>query len=323
MSSTIQGSDAVMWVGNVRALAFPEHVRAAQLAGFGGLSITPLGWHQLLAEGVSTADIRAMCADHGITRIHLDPLARWTTQWKPENLDGFPLAFFAFAQDDFLRIAESLGAASLTAIATFPSGAVSVDRMTEDFAALCDRAAGLGIHCSLEFIPLDWGVPDLETAWTIVRDGGRANSGLVIDSWCYERSESSIELLGSIPGDNIDFVQLADGLARAPADRNWFEDNLQHRLPPGTGAFATTELLETLAGTGGLNSVGPEIFAWQFDTMSTEDIADICRSSLIDAANAASVAHDLGEATPGWRERFAAARPGAVQDHAAPARSHI
>jgi sugar phosphate isomerase/epimerase len=323
MSTTIQAADSVMWVANLRALPFEQHARTAQLAGFGGLSVTPLGWHQLVAEGVSSSDIRAICADAGLSRIHLDPVANWTTVWRPENLDGFPPSFFAFPSEDFLRIAEAIGARSFTAIAAFPQGAVSVDRMTEDFARLCDRAADIGAHASLEFIPLDWGVPDLETAWTIVRDAGKENSGLVIDTWCFERSGSSLELLESIPGGFIDFVQLADGLVRAPAHRTWIEDNLQHRLPPGTGAFGLTELLAALARSGGLASVAPELFAWQLDTMTPEEIADLCRSSLAAIADTAGVGHDLGTPTDGWQARFAAASAPAPLDEAAPARSHI
>jgi sugar phosphate isomerase/epimerase len=323
MSETIAARDSVMWVANLRALPFEDHVRTAALAGFGGLSVTPLGWHQLVAEGVSSGDVRAMCADNGIDRIHLDPLANWTTQWRPENLDGFPLSFFAFPTDDFLRIAESIGARSLTVIAAFPQGAVRVDRMTEDFAAVCDRAADLGIHVSLEFIPLDWAIPDLETAWTIVRDAGRANSGLVIDTWCFARGGSSLELLGEIPGDRIDFVQLADGLVRSPANRTWIEDNLQHRLPPGTGVFPIAEILQTLARTGGLNSVAPELFAWQLDALPPEQIADICRSSLAAIADTAGVGHDLGAPTPGWQQQFAAAAPAAPPAAEAPPRAHI
>ncbi|WP_375386058.1 sugar phosphate isomerase/epimerase family protein [uncultured Microbacterium sp.] len=323
MSATIEAANSIMWVANLRGLPFAEHARTAALAGFGGLSITPLGWHQLVAEGISSSDIRALCADEGISRIHLDPVANWTTAWRPENLDGFPLAFFAFPSEDFLRIAESVGAASLTAIAAFPSGAVSVGQMTEDFARLCDRAADLGMHCSLEFIPLDWGVPDLETAWTIVRDAGRANSGLVIDTWCFERSGSSLELLESIPGDRIDFVQLADGVVRVPANRTWVEDNLQHRLPPGMGVFPLSDLLGTLARTGGLSSVGPELFSWQFDTMSPEDIASVCRASLAAAADAAGIVHDLGAPGSGWEELFASPPAASDARKDVPARSHI
>lgn len=324
--TTIAASRSVMWVGNVRALPFAEQARAASLAGFGGISITPLGWTQLLSEGISSSDIRAICADHGITTVHLDPFCRWTSRWKPENLDlgVFPLSFFAFDEDDFLRIAEAVGATSSTAIAPFPAHAVGVEQMTEDFARYAGRAAGLGMRSSLEFIPLDWGVPDLATAWTVVREGGRDDTGIVIDAWCFERSGSTLEQLAGIPGERIDFVQLADGLAEIPSGRSRVEDNLNQRLPLGLGEFALTDLLSTLAKTGGLSSVAPELFAWQLDTMTAEEIAELTRSSLIELADRAGVGHDLGEAAPGWDDRFSRATPPVAAD-AAPAaqRSHI
>jgi sugar phosphate isomerase/epimerase len=319
--STIERSRSVMWVGNVRSLPFADQVKTADLAGFGGISITPLGWAQALTEGISSRDIRSICADHGIDRIHLDPLARWTGSWRPQNLDPavFPLSFFAFEVDDFLRIGEAVGAASFTAIAAFPSNAVPHERMVEDFAALCDRAAGAGLHCSLEFIPLDWGVPDLETAWSVVREAGRPASGLVVDTWCFQRSGSNLELLRSIPGERIDFVQLADGLSRVPKNRSWVDDNLDNRLPPGLGEFPLTDILRTLAGTGGLGSVGPELFAWQLDRFSPEQIAEICRSSLAEVADRAGVAHDLGAPSGDWTATFA----DAVKTPITAPRSHI
>ncbi|WP_291053046.1 sugar phosphate isomerase/epimerase [Herbiconiux sp.] len=320
----IERSQSVMWAGTVRTLRLADQVRAAALAGFGGISITPLGWSQALSEGISSGDMRALCADNGIERIHLDPFTRWSALWQPANLDPavFPLSFFAFDADDFLRIAEALGAASMTAIATFPHGAIAQEQMTEDFARLCDRAADHGLHCSLEFIPLDWGVPDLETAWSIVRDADRANSGIVLDTWCFQRSGSSLELLESIPGDRIDFVQLADGLARVPKNRSWVEDNLDNRLPPGLGAFPLDAILSTLARTGGLGSVSPELFAWQLDQMTPEQIADLSRSSLAATADGAGIAHDLGPATPGWHTDFERAERGTSAVTAAP-RSHL
>jgi 4-hydroxyphenylpyruvate dioxygenase len=326
--TTIERSKGVMWVGNVRALSFREQVRAASLAGFGGISVTPLGWVQALSEGISSSDIRALCADLGIERIHLDPFARWTALWRPTNLDPqkFPMSFFAFETDDFLRIGEAIGASSMTAIATFPAGGVPRDRMTEDFALLCDRAGDAGLGCSLEFIPLDWGVPDLETAWSIVRDGGRPNSGLVVDTWCFHRSGSSLELLRSIPGERIDFVQLADGCADVPKNRSWVDDNLDNRLPPGLGEFPLTEIVKTLAETGGLGSVGPEMFAWQLDAMTAEQIADVCRSSLADVAERAGVPHDLDAPSENWKEAFESAHLSAASASASGSmapRSHI
>jgi sugar phosphate isomerase/epimerase len=59
------------------------------------------------------------------------------------------------------RIAEALEVDRISAIVTGPPGRSHLDDLIADFAALCDRAAPLGIHCDLEFIPV-WALPDCD-----------------------------------------------------------------------------------------------------------------------------------------------------------------
>lgn len=277
--------ETIMWEGTVRSLSLREQIQATKTAGFDKLSMTPLRYVQSLAEGFSTEDMLHLAADSGLTLSHLDPLCRWCRQWKPENIIGgtMPLAFFSFSVDDFLRIASILKAESMTAMTVAPSGSMSVEEMTEDFAALCDRAADYGLRCDLEFIPLDWAIPDLATAWTIVRDAGRKNSGLTFDFWHFVRSGSPFELLRTIPGEKISCVQLADGRMRVPAHRSKFQDCLEDRVPPGAGEFPISAILQTLKDIDGLHRVGPEIFSSEFDAMSADDIAVRCRETLAQA----------------------------------------
>ena len=272
----------IMWNGTVRALPFAEQVAATAAAGFDQLSVTPLDWAQWVASGLGSDELRAIAADHGVQLSHLDPLTRWTTPWEPTNLDGgkYPLPFFAFETDDFLRIAEAIGATSLSAIATAPFGSTSIERLTEDYARLCDRAARAGLLCELEFIPLDWSIPDLATAWQIVRDAGRPNSGIVLDLWHFVRSGSTLEQLRALPVSSITSVQLADATAEIPAGRDPADDCLLHRVPVGDGDFPIGEILDVLADRGALRRVGPEYFSSQLDTMSAEEIGALCRRSV-------------------------------------------
>ncbi|ACM28811.1 MULTISPECIES: sugar phosphate isomerase/epimerase family protein [Rhizobium] len=283
--------ETIMWEGTVRSLSLREQIRATKTAGFDKLSTTPLKYIQSLLEGFSSEDMLQLAADSGIGISHLDPLCRWCRQWKPENIigGGMPLAFFSFSVDDFLRIASTLKVESLTAMTVAPHGSMSVDEMTGDFAALCDRAADYGIRCDLEFIPLDWAIPDLATAWTIVRNADRKNSGLTFDFWHFVRSGLPFELLRTIPGDKISCVQLADGLAHVPAHRSKFQDCLEDRVPPGAGEFPISAILQTLKDIGGLRRVGPEVFSCEFDAMSADDIAVRCRETLVQALDSVGI----------------------------------
>ncbi|SDH25867.1 Sugar phosphate isomerase/epimerase [Paraburkholderia steynii] len=274
--------ETTMWTANVRRLSFAQQIEATVEAGFDTLTVTPLQYTQALAAGMSSADLLAMASDSGIRLTQLDPLARWSERWHPQNIDPavFSIGYFAFAVEDFLRIARALRLESITAISIAPPEVTSVEQLTEDFAKLCDRAADDGIRCDLEFIPLDWSIPDLDIAWKIVRDADKLNSGIAFDVWHFCRSGSSLETLRTIPGDKISYVQLCDGSERVPAHRSLFQDCLEDRKLPGEGDFPVRDILGVLKDINGLNRVGPEIFSRTFDEMSAKDIGRACGQSL-------------------------------------------
>jgi sugar phosphate isomerase/epimerase len=272
----------VMWSGTVRALPLAEQLRAASIAGCGALSVTPFSYVKWLASSLTTRDMVTMAADAGIRITHLDPLIRWVTRWKPnQNEATFPYDALSFDQDDFFRFAQSLGVASFTAWIA-PVGVLSFDELVDDFGKLCLRAAELGLRCDLEFIPM-CGIPDLETAWNIVRAVNATNSGIVFDFWHYSRGKPDDQLLRTIPGDRITAVQLCDGTAQLAPGISLIYDGQQLRRPPGEGGFRIKEIVGILRDIGALNDVGPEIFSERFDALTAEDIGLVCRTSL-DAA---------------------------------------
>ena len=315
--------DQIMWVGNVRTLTFPDQLRAARLAGCTQISMTPLQCAELRADGISLIEIRQRAVDSGITAIHLDPLTRWSRSWRPQNMTDAD-AFLGFTTEEFLDIAVELKATSLSAIHTGPAASVSVNQLTEEFATLCQQAAREGIRCDLEFIPLDWGVPNLATAATILHGCDNSTAGLVFDFWHFMRGEPDWQLLESFPGERISYVQFADATRTVPAGRSAVDDCLNHRLPLGLGEFDISRLLRTLIAIGGLRRGGPEIFSLVLDAMPADDIAAICRGSLIDALNRAGVEHGLGKSDEHWKDRLTTTRHEGTQTEPQPARrSHI
>src|SRR5206468_7881525 len=109
---------------------------------------------------------------------------------------------------DMFAIAGALGARSLNAVDVF-GGEWGVDDAAAAFAALCDRAREHGLVVHLEFLP--WSrVPNLTTAWEIVRRADRANGGVAIDAWHWFRTDPASDLatLRTIPGEKVLGVQL-------------------------------------------------------------------------------------------------------------------
>jgi sugar phosphate isomerase/epimerase len=288
-----QKREYIMWSGNVRQLPMKERIRATARAGCDILTLSPWDWMDVLRSGMSTKDMHAFAADHGVRIDHLDPLAKWAPKWMPDNIvEQAYLTFLLWDVDDFLRIGEAIGITSMTAIASYPAGTVvPTDQLIESFARICDRCAPLGIRVDLEFIPM-WGLRDIKTAWDVVKGADRPNSGLIFDFYHYLRGFPDDKLVETIPAEKISAVQVADAAATINPNISLFQDAIFRRVPPGEGAFPITPLLQLLERKGALRRIGPETFSQTFDTMSADEIVDITVRSFKGALDRAGIDHD-------------------------------
>ena len=215
-------------------------------------------------EGLSDRDIRLLLADHGLSVAELDPAWWWLPGASeihiPPEHDGERI--FGFGERELFAVADAVGARSLNAVDVF-GGTWSLDEAAAAFAGLCDRAAEHGLLVHLEFLP--WSrIPDLATAWQVVRAADRPNGGLMLDAWHYFRSDPDGALLRSIPGASILGVQLCDAPAVAEAEP--LHATLHERLLPGDGELALPTLLADLRATGTTAPLGVEVFS---DVLST------------------------------------------------------
>ncbi|WP_287237821.1 sugar phosphate isomerase/epimerase [Mesorhizobium sp.] len=280
-------NSTMMPFSNVAHLPFEEKLRATRLAGFGELSLMPLEVERLLEGGMSFAEMRSRAADQGVSITRLDPLNTWPRIWRPDNMDEAYIRSVDTTPDAFFRLIDGLGCTHMSLNATFPLNAMSIDEITQHYAAICRRAATYGVTCDLEFIPL-WGVPALEMAWQIVSAADQPNSGLVFDVWHFVRSRSKLDTLRQIPSGMIHCLQLNDGPLDLPAGIS-IKDDCYNRLFPGDGDFPNVEIIRILAEGGGLNQVGPEVFSPMLATMSTEEVGAKSAASIADAFDAAGV----------------------------------
>ena len=100
---------------------------------------------------------------------------------------------------------------------------------------------------------------DAKTAWAIVEQSGRPHSGIMIDSWHFQRTGTTLEDLRALPGNRILGIQLSDALAE-PMD-DVIEETLHHRLLPGDGVIALRPLVEHLRKVGSPAPRTAEIFS--------------------------------------------------------------
>jgi sugar phosphate isomerase/epimerase len=124
------------------------------------------------------------------------------------------------------------------------------------FAALCERAGE--VRVALEFMPFG-GLPDLASAWDVVRRAGRPNAGLLVDAWHWSRSGAVAADLETVPAESVMAIQLSDVAERPLADAR--RETLHHRLAPGEGHGDPAGMVRALRGRGVRAMVSVEVMS--------------------------------------------------------------
>jgi sugar phosphate isomerase/epimerase len=246
-------------------VGFADRVRAAAAAGFDGIGLRAENYR---AAGMDDAAMLAVAAQHGVRILEVEYLTGWgTADDRDEAQQEKEQTVFAMARAFGVR---HLNAGLLEKL---PVGVTA-----EAFAALCERA-GPDLTVALEFMPYS-GVPDLATAWEIVR--GVRNAALIVDAWHWARAGQRPADLDGVPAERIVSVQLCD--VRAEPMEAPRAESLGHRLPPGQGHGNTVGMLRALRAHG----VAPAVVA--VEVISDELVArgvDVAARVAADAARAA------------------------------------
>jgi sugar phosphate isomerase/epimerase len=251
-------SGLVLWGGSVMPFSFDERLRAAAAGGFDSVSLFPFEVRAAREAGTGYAELRAYFEAAGVRVSVIDPLVRWLPDFSPPSeLPADDPASGAFEAEEVFEMATALGAQHVTLLSVF-SAIGSVGEAATHMAALCDRAAPLGIRLQLEFIP-GTSVPDLATAWAIVSAVNRANAGLVLDAWHFFRSGSDFALLEQIPPEKVFALQLDD--APVTASVELAVESLHGRLLPGDGDLEVARFAATILEAGARPLIGPEVFS--------------------------------------------------------------
>jgi sugar phosphate isomerase/epimerase len=224
---------------------FRERVRAAAAAGFTGLGLSVENYAASLRDGLDDQAMTTILDRHGIAVTEVEFLSDWV----PGPGEARPSAKEAAA----FHIARVFGADHVNVGLFQPT---PWDLMVRSFTALCERAGEIRI--ALEFMPFG-AVPDLATAWDLVRLADRPNAGLLIDVWHWVRGAAAAGDLGPVPAERVFAVQLCDVGADPLADMR--HESLHFRLAPGTRTDSAQNLLELLARHGVAAELSAEVMS--------------------------------------------------------------
>jgi len=159
--------------------------------------------------------------------------------------------------DSLIGIGAELGAELLGAACLGP--VVDHAAAVAGLAAIAERAGEADMSIALEFLP--WtGVARFADANEMCAQTGLANATVLLDTWHWVRQPGGpdLDLLRSLPGSRIAYVQICDSAAEPGADAE--TEAMTARLLPGDGTVDFASIADALDGIGSEPFTAAEVF---------------------------------------------------------------
>ncbi|MFC0866218.1 sugar phosphate isomerase/epimerase family protein [Sphaerimonospora cavernae] len=259
--------DLVLCAGTVQGSGFRERVEAAAAAGFRGIGLQRRDCLRARAEGWTPAGMRTILDDHGLEIGELEAV----THWSAHHGEPEPHSAERAGTEALWELAADAGARAIVVVEMGRDKA-PIEMLAEGFAALCDRAAGLGLLVCLEALP--WSaIPDLATAAAITRLAGRPNGGVLFDTWHHFRAGGGLDTLVPEVTGSIIGIQVNDAPAVPRGDL--LDEALHHRLLPGHGDARVADTLRALRAAGVDAPVGVEVWSDALAALPTTEAATL------------------------------------------------
>ncbi|MGW3032431.1 bifunctional sugar phosphate isomerase/epimerase/4-hydroxyphenylpyruvate dioxygenase family protein [Streptomyces sp. NPDC001178] len=226
-----------------------EKLTAASRAGFDGVEIFE---NDLLASPLKPEEIRARCADLGLTIDLYQPMRDIEAVPEDEFARNLRRARHKF---EFMR---RLGADTVLVCSSVSPLAVDDDALAaEQLSRLADLAQDFGIRVAYE--ALAWGrhVSTYDHAWHVVETADHPALGTCLDSFHILSRGSDPKGIEDIPGEKIFFLQLADAPLLAMDVLQW---SRHYRCFPGQGGFDVAGLVRHVLRTGYSGPLSLEVF---------------------------------------------------------------
>jgi sugar phosphate isomerase/epimerase len=269
MADRLNPQHRVFFAGTRQNTPLLDRIAPVRSAGFTAMSVWPGD-----VKGVDRAELHAALANAELVLTDLELIGNW--------LPGHAGATGAFADivrpttpDKILSLAEELSIRTVSVVELLGLP-WDVREMGLAFANLCDRAADHGVRVAIEFVPTG-AIADFARALELVERADRANGGIMVDSWHFFRSGSSLDQLAGCPGDRIFSIQINDAPAVPEDDLNI---GMMNRLLPGEGELNIQGLIDALAETGTTAPIGIETFSARLNALNMEEAALECTASL-------------------------------------------
>ena len=267
----------VLCGATIGSINFEDLLTAAKTGSFDAISLMAVFYEDARSRGLSIKDMQLMLNDNGLVVAEVDALLSWLPGAAPDkNASEYEKISYSKSEDLFFEIADSFEARSMN-IAQAWGPSFPVERTSEAFATLCDRAQEHNLLVSLEFLPWS-GIPNLDSAFNIIKAADKSNGGLMIDTWHHHRSGGDPEDLLKISGDKIISIQL-NGVSKDPWE-DIVEETISARLLPDEGENDVIGFVKNLDQIKSKAPIGIEIFSKELYKLPKEEIGRITGNSL-------------------------------------------
>ena len=229
-------------------------LQAAKAAVFDYLEIWAAKLRAFLKER-TTGELKDLFAESGLSPLSINSIEHVTFR------DAQAYESIRQECQELSGIAAAVGCPCIVVVpGRLPAGGASREQVIAESVRvlneLCDIAANHNVTLAFEFLgQTDCSVPTLDLAAEIVREVGRDNLGLVIDSFHFYAGGSTFEMIDALDPKLIQIFHINDA---EDLPRDQLED--RHRLLPGLGILPLRELVSSFRRIGYEKVASVEIF---------------------------------------------------------------
>jgi len=247
---------------------FEEKIEIASRAGYDGVGLRGNEVDAYLKEGHTLKNITALLKENRLVITDMGSIAGWQFTDHPPLICRVKLEREESNKklNEELKIlferAATLGCPYIPAVSAINETGEFI-KGVEDFAEVCDLAAGFGLRIAFEFVGFGKQMNNLVIANKLINEAGRKNGGLLFDTFHFYRGNCNLEDLNQVPDEKIFMVHINDVMDKP---RETIRD--QDRLYPGLGVVNLKEIVKKIQSKNYQGFYSVEIFNedyWQDD----------------------------------------------------------
>jgi sugar phosphate isomerase/epimerase len=225
-------------------LDFPQQLIQAAEAGFHAIGPRAVNVDRYLAAGYSLKDASSLLDTYGLKSIEYDYSPNWVYCDDDERtamigeFDGFCATAAALGGDGSILVTPTLFDGR--------NGVLDYPLAVRNLREIARVARSYNAVVGVEFLP--WTrIDSIGKAWTLMREAGSENAGIVLDCFHYFEGSSTVSELHAVPVERIALCHVND--------MNTFEDDIltrtrEQRVLPGEGQYKIDEILTYLKDGG-------------------------------------------------------------------------